>query len=127
MQGVTTGSLVMLEVSLVTIVMFYTDLGFQAFIDPFYSSGVHLALVSALSAAATICASIKGDCSESDAANWHTQRFSTSYTRFQVVVLAAYKQIRAQNANILSEIDEDSFDRAFTLLRPSQWLSYIFG
>ncbi|KAG5637513.1 hypothetical protein H0H81_004264 [Sphagnurus paluster] len=81
-----------------------------AFIDPFFSSGIHLALTSALSAAATICASIFGDCSEADAANWHTRRVSTSYTRFQVVVLSAYKQIRAQNLDILSDIDEDNYD-----------------
>ncbi len=30
------------------------------FIDPFFSSGVHLAVASALSVAATICASVKG-------------------------------------------------------------------
>ncbi|GLB37388.1 putative tryptophan halogenase [Lyophyllum shimeji] len=89
-----------------------------AFIDPFFSSGVHLALTSALSAAATICASIRGDCCESDAADWHTKRVSTSYTRFQVVVLSAYKQIRAQSVDILSDIDEDNYDRAFSFLRP---------
>jgi flavin-dependent dehydrogenase len=92
----------------------------QAFIDPFFSSGIHLALTSALSAAATICASIKSDCPESDAANWHTRRVATSYTRFQVVVLGAYKQIRAQSASVLSDIDEDNFDRAFAFLRPGQ-------
>lgn len=52
-----------------------------AFIDPFFSSGVHLAFTSGLSAAATIAASIRGDCSESQAAEWHTARFTTSYTR----------------------------------------------
>ncbi|KAG6837830.1 hypothetical protein H0H93_016198 [Arthromyces matolae] len=89
-----------------------------AFIDPFFSSGIHLALTSALSASATICASIRGHCSESTAAEWHTTRVSTSYTRFQVVVLSAYKQIRAQNLDILSDIDEDNYDRAFAYLRP---------
>lgn len=39
--------------------------------------------------------------------------------RFQVVVLSAYKQILAQSASVLSEIDEDNFDRAFGFLRPS--------
>ena len=34
------------------------------FIDPLFSSGVHLALLGALSAAVTICASTKGQCSE---------------------------------------------------------------
>jgi len=89
-----------------------------AFIDPFFSSGVHLALTSALSAAASVSASIKGDCTEEEAAKWHTARFSTSYTRFQLVVLSAYKQLRAQNMNILSDIDEDNYDRAFAFLRP---------
>ncbi|KAL0568625.1 hypothetical protein V5O48_013361 [Marasmius crinis-equi] len=89
-----------------------------AFIDPFFSSGIHLAMTSALSAASSICASIRGDCSEKEAAEWHSARFSTSYTRFQVVVLSAYKQIRAQSNNVLADIDEDNYDRAFALLRP---------
>ncbi|KAK7057507.1 Sulochrin halogenase [Favolaschia claudopus] len=108
----------------------YADRGFRiigdagAFIDPFFSSGVHLALTSALSAAATICASIRGDCTESFAADWHTKRVSTSYTRFQVVVLSAYMQIRnSQSADVLSDINEDNFDRAFYLLRPGRFLT----
>lgn len=47
-----------------------------AFIDPFYSSGVHLALTGGMSAAASICAAIRGDCSEDEAARWHTTRVS---------------------------------------------------
>ena len=54
----------------------------SAFIDPFFSSGVHLAMTSALSAAATVCASIRHHCHESQAADWHTRRVSTSYTRY---------------------------------------------
>ncbi|KAK0226141.1 FAD binding domain-containing protein [Armillaria fumosa] len=89
-----------------------------AFIDPLFSSGIHLAMTSALSAAATICASFRGDTNEVEAAKWHTNRVATSYTRFQLVVLSAYKQIRAQSTPILSDIDEDKFDRAFAFLRP---------
>ncbi|KAF5384531.1 hypothetical protein D9757_006465 [Collybiopsis confluens] len=89
-----------------------------AFIDPFFSSGVHLAFTSGLSAASSVCASIRGDCSEEDAARWHTARFSTSYTRFQLVVLSAYKQLRDQQMNILTDIDEENYDRAFAFLRP---------
>ncbi|KAG6866218.1 hypothetical protein C0991_007243 [Blastosporella zonata] len=36
----------------------------------------------------------------------------------QVVVLSAYKQIRAQNTDVLCDIDEDNYDRAFSFLRP---------
>lgn len=56
-----------------------------AFIDPFFSSGVHLALTSGLSAAASIAASIRGDCPEPDAAEWHTQRVGLSYTRYALL------------------------------------------
>jgi len=59
----------------------YRNFVVAAFIDPFFSSGVHLALTSGLSAATSIAASIRGDCPESDAAEWHTQRVGVSYTR----------------------------------------------
>ncbi|KAG9311921.1 hypothetical protein JVU11DRAFT_8182 [Chiua virens] len=89
-----------------------------AFIDPLFSSGVHLAMTSALSAAASICASIRGDCSEAIAAAWHTRRFTLSYTRFQMVVLSAYKQIRATRFDVLCDVDEDGYERAFACIRP---------
>ena len=107
-----------------------------AFIDPFFSSGVHLAMTGGLSAAASIAASIRGDCPESHAAEWHTQRVGVSYTRwallcccpfatvvtamvrFLVVVLSAYKQIRAQSKDVLCDVGEDNFDKAFHFLRP---------
>lgn len=40
--------------------------------------------------------------------------------RFQLVVLSAYKQLRAQNLNILSDVGEDNYDRAFAFLRPGK-------
>ncbi|KAI0264704.1 hypothetical protein BC834DRAFT_1042243 [Gloeopeniophorella convolvens] len=89
-----------------------------AFIDPFFSSGVHLAMTGGLSAAASIAASIRGDCLEAQAAEWHSQRVSVSYTRFLIVVLSAYKQMRAQSKDVLCDIGEDNFDKAFAFLRP---------
>ncbi|PON24531.1 hypothetical protein TGAM01_v206461 [Trichoderma gamsii] len=88
------------------------------FIDPYFSSGVHLAFVGGLSAATTIAASIRGDCSEEDAADWHSKKVADSYVRFLLVVLSAYRQIRAQNEPVLSDFDEDNFDRAFAFFRP---------
>ncbi|KAI0751654.1 FAD/NAD-P-binding domain-containing protein [Daedaleopsis nitida] len=90
----------------------------SAFIDPFFSSGVHLAFTGGLSAAASIAASIRGDCSEELASAWHTSRVSLSYTRFLLVVLSAYKQIRGQSTNALADIQENNFDKAFAFLRP---------
>ncbi|CAO1598394.1 hypothetical protein XANCAGTX0491_002162 [Xanthoria calcicola] len=90
------------------------------FIDPFFSSGVHLALVGALSAATTICAAIKKDCSEPVAAKWHSTKVADSYTRFLLVVLSAYKQIRSQNKAILSDLGENNLDHAFARFRPGK-------
>ena len=42
----------------------------------------------------------------------------TAQCRFLVVVLTAYKQIRSQKEYVLSDIDEDNFDRAFKFFRP---------
>ncbi|KAJ7229535.1 putative halogenase [Mycena haematopus] len=89
-----------------------------AFIDPFFSSGVHLAFGSGLNAAATISASIRGECTEAEAIEFHTQKTSTSYTRFLLVVLSAYRQITSQSVAVLSDVDEDNFDRAFDFIRP---------
>ena len=44
--------------------------------------------------------------------------------RFQIVVLSAYKQIRSQSDDILSDIDEDNYDRAFNYLRPGSPVSF---
>jgi len=89
-----------------------------AFIDPFFSSGVHLALTGGLSAACSIAASIRGACLESDAIKYHDLKVGTAYTRFLLVVLGAYKQIRSQDIPVLQDIDEKNFDHAFTLIRP---------
>ncbi|KAF7342923.1 hypothetical protein MSAN_02008800 [Mycena sanguinolenta] len=93
-----------------------------AFIDPFFSSGVHLAFGSGLNAAATISASIRGDCTEEQAISFHTQKTSTSYTRFLLVVLSAYRQITHQSVAVLADVDEDNYDRAFDFIRPGMFL-----
>ncbi|KAF3770026.1 hypothetical protein M406DRAFT_335784 [Cryphonectria parasitica EP155] len=88
------------------------------FIDPFFSSGVHLAVTGALSAGATIAASIRGDLSEERASNWHSHKIRESYARFLMVVISAYQQMRNQKEPVLSELGEDNFDRAFSFFKP---------
>jgi flavin-dependent dehydrogenase len=88
------------------------------FIDPFFSSGVHLAILGGLSAAMTICASIKGDCDENAAASWHSKKVTESYTRFFLVVNSALKQIWSQDEPVINDIDEEGFGRAFDHFRP---------
>ncbi|RAK88450.1 O-methyltransferase [Aspergillus costaricaensis CBS 115574] len=83
------------------------------FIDPLFSSGVHLALLGALSAAASICASMKGQCSERAAGEWHSKKVREAYTRFLLVVSSAYSQMAHKDRPILNELGEESFNRAF--------------
>jgi hypothetical protein len=89
-------------------------------VDPFFSSGVHLAMTSGLSAATTIAANIRGDVEEKDAAKWHTSKVREGYARFLLVVLSAYKQMMHQDEPVLSDLNEDNFDRAFSFFRPGQ-------
>ncbi|KAJ7270866.1 FAD/NAD(P)-binding domain-containing protein [Mycena rebaudengoi] len=86
------------------------------FIDPYFSSGVHLALSGGLSAAASICAVIRGQCTEAEAVKYHHKKVDSSYTRFLLVVLSAYQQIRVQTVPVFSK--EDNFDEAFDFFRP---------
>ncbi|KAK4447398.1 tryptophan 2-halogenase [Podospora aff. communis PSN243] len=88
------------------------------FIDPYFSSGVHLGLAGALTAAMTIQAARNGDCSEYDAAKWHTIKIAESYSRFLLVVMTALKQIRKGDEPVITDFDEDGFDRAFGFFRP---------
>lgn len=90
------------------------------FIDPFFSTGVHLAAMGGLSAAATIAASIKGDCDEKAAASWHSKKVAESYTPIFLVVSSVMKQIRAQEAPVIRSDGEESFDKAFELFRPGK-------
>ncbi|KAJ6604020.1 FAD/NAD-P-binding domain-containing protein [Mycena sp. CBHHK59/15] len=85
---------------------------------PFFSSGVHLAFGGGLAAASTISASIRGHCTEEEAIRFHNEKTGTSYTRFLLVVLSAYRQITSQSVPVLSDIDEDNFDRAFDFIKP---------
>ncbi|MCJ1430339.1 hypothetical protein MMC29_008257 [Sticta canariensis] len=88
------------------------------FIDPYFSSGVHLACASGLSAAMTICAARNGDCDELSAAKWHSAKVAEGYTRFLLVVMSAMKQIRGGDEPVLSDWDDDGFDVAFDAFRP---------
>lgn len=44
------------------------------------------------------------------------------FSRFMLVVLSAYHQIRSQDSPILSAQEDDNFDLAFEFFRPSKRL-----
>ncbi|KZP00964.1 putative halogenase [Calocera viscosa TUFC12733] len=89
-----------------------------AFIDPLFSSGYHLALTDALSAAVTIASSIRDEVSEKDCIEFHDAKVSLAFTKFLVAVLSCYSQIRQQSAAVLSDINESDFQRAFDIINP---------
>lgn len=97
------------------------------FIDPYFSSGVHLAIASGLSAAMTIQAARNGDCDEPTAAKWHSSKVSEGYTRFLLVVMTALKQIRNFSEPILSDFDEDGFDKAFGYFKHGELSHFSFA
>ncbi|KAI9150536.1 Flavine halogenase aclH [Paramyrothecium foliicola] len=88
------------------------------FIDPLFSSGVHIAVAGGLAAAVTIAASMKGQCSETAAASWHSKKVAESYMRFFLVVSTGTKQIRSQDEPILRESGETGYNRAFDIFKP---------
>lgn len=91
------------------------------FIDPYFSSGVHLAFVSGLSAALTVQAARKGQCSELAAAKWHSGKVTEGYTRFLLVVMTVLKQVRQQSRALLAKEEEEGFERAFNFIQPGRW------
>ena len=95
------------------------------FIDPLFSSGVHLAMASGLSAALTICAALRGDCAEDAAAAWHTRKVAEGYTRFLLVVTSSIEQIHGRDKHLLNSLDEPGFDTAFEHFKPSMCLSIL--
>lgn len=91
-----------------------------AFIDPLFSSGLHLAITGWLSAAVTIATSIRGDMDEAAGGSWHSKKTVECYTRFLLAVTSAAKQISSREEPIIQEMDEEGFQRAFDILRPSK-------
>jgi len=84
-----------------------------AFIDPFFSSGVHLSLAGALSAAATICGVLRDGFDPVAAAEFHTEKVRIGYTRFVFVVVGVYKAIHNQK-----ETETVSTDDTLDIIRP---------
>lgn len=88
------------------------------FIDPFFSSGVHMALLGALSAAATIASSLRGEVDEARAGIFHDKCIRRAYTRFVLSVSGAYVQIRNQQEVVLHGVTHHDMQLAFDMLQP---------
>lgn len=88
------------------------------FVDPYFSSGVHLAITAGLAAAVSVQAARRAQCSERDAAVWHTTKVAEGYTRFLLIVMAVLRQIRLKDSEILSTEEEEGLDTAFSKIQP---------
>ncbi|KAG0650220.1 Flavin-dependent halogenase [Hyphodiscus hymeniophilus] len=88
------------------------------FVDPYFSSGVHLALTSGLSAAISIQASRRGQADERSAAHWHTTKVSEGYTRFLLLVMTVLRQLRMKETQVITTEEEEGFDMAFKKIQP---------
>jgi flavine halogenase len=88
------------------------------FIDPLFSTGVHLAFLGGLSAAASICAVLRGEESEEAARRFHERCLKQAYTRFMVTVAGFYCQIRNQESLVLPSVSRENFQLAFDLIQP---------
>ncbi|EPQ51290.1 FAD/NAD P-binding domain-containing protein [Gloeophyllum trabeum ATCC 11539] len=89
-----------------------------SFVDPFFASGVHIAMTGALSAATSICASMKSQVTETQAQQWHNTKVGICHTRFLIIVLSAYKQMQNQRHAILSDVNDNNFDKVFSFFKP---------
>lgn len=88
------------------------------FIDPLFSTGVHMACMGALSAAATICSEIRGELPAADLERFHHKNLSQAYTRLIVTVAGFYRQLRNQREIVLPGVTSDDFQRAFDFIQP---------
>jgi flavine halogenase len=88
------------------------------FIDPLFSTGVHMAFLGALSSAATICSEIRGEAPAEQLERFHHRCLSQAYTRLAVTVAGFYRQLHNQRDIVLPGITSENFQLAFDLIQP---------
>lgn len=88
------------------------------FIDPFFSTGVHLAMLGALSAATTLCSQFRGEVDEATAVRFHDSTLRNAYLRYMLMVGGFYRQIRNQQEVVFYGVKGDDIQRAFHMLQP---------
>ncbi|MFL6202020.1 MAG: NAD(P)/FAD-dependent oxidoreductase [Thermoanaerobaculia bacterium] len=89
-----------------------------AFIDPLFSQGIHMALLGGLSAAATLCSTMRGEWDEAAMSEYHDAFVRRAYTQFLVVLSGWYRQIRNQESVVLHGVNKDNFQLAFDSVTP---------
>lgn len=88
------------------------------FIDPLFSTGVHMAFFGALSAAATIRSELRGEIPPAQLERFHHLFLDQAYTRIAIIVAAFYRQLRDQQRIVFPQIDSNTFQLAFDVIQP---------
>ncbi|MGW3964180.1 NAD(P)/FAD-dependent oxidoreductase [Amycolatopsis sp. NPDC005003] len=68
------------------------------FLDPLLSTGVHLALYSAMLASASILATIREEVTEAEAAGFYETLYRNAYARLLVLVSGVYEQYKGKDS-----------------------------
>jgi flavin-dependent dehydrogenase len=89
-----------------------------AFIDPLFSQGIHMALLGGLSAASTLCSSMRGEWDETTMSEYHDAFVRRAYTQFLVILSGWYQQIRNQDRVALRGVTRENYQMAFDLITP---------
>ncbi|KAF5375807.1 hypothetical protein D9757_011192 [Collybiopsis confluens] len=88
------------------------------FVDPFFSTGIHIGISGGLAAAATICSSMRGDVDEKTAGKWHDMKVGMLHLRFLLAVMGAYRRM---------DLEQQNFDYAAELLcQGAEYFNHTF-
>ena len=88
------------------------------FIDPFFSTGVHLASLGALSAAASVCAIRRGEVDEARGALFHDTLLRRAWWRLMLVVGGVYLKMSGRGGASFPQLDVATFKDSFDALQP---------
>ncbi|PYH28115.1 NAD(P)/FAD-dependent oxidoreductase [Aspergillus neoniger CBS 115656] len=89
-----------------------------AFVNPYFSSGMHLALTNGLTAAVSVQASRRGQADEHAAAKWHGTKVAENYTHLLLIIMAVQRQLHLKHEQLITTDAEDGFDAAFKAIQP---------
>lgn len=91
------------------------------FLDPLFASGIHLAMFSAVLAAASISTTAREEIVEDRAAQYYDQTFRAAYARFMALVSSLYQNYKGKESLFWlsaemteGDLDEEGLRRSFS-------------
>jgi hypothetical protein len=96
------------------------------FLDPLLSTGVHLAMLSAMLASASIASLLRGEVSEESAVGFFEKSYRQAYLRFLVFVQSFYDQKRGKDSYFSEARDLSHYDSTGQALKQA-FLNLVSG